>query len=67
MALGARVFYAMFIWAQKFCITEFYERLIEHFWENKPERRLKWIRWSLLFTFVAAIVTVFAECHPTHK
>jgi len=65
MVLGARVFYAVFIWMQKFCITEFYRRLVEHIWIRSYEVGLAAIRWSLLGTFLAAIVTVFAECRPT--
>ncbi|KAI5858948.1 hypothetical protein BZA05DRAFT_414699 [Tricharina praecox] len=67
MVLGARVMYAAFLWSQKFCITEFYVRLTEHFWEKGYELGLRIMRWSLLVTFLAATISVFGECRPGHK
>ncbi|KAL7273828.1 hypothetical protein RUND412_003294 [Rhizina undulata] len=64
VVLAARVAYAGFIWSQKFCITVFYKRLIP-FDELGPG--LKAIRWSLLVTFLATVISVFAECRPTEK
>ncbi|KAI5797586.1 hypothetical protein EDC01DRAFT_650530 [Geopyxis carbonaria] len=67
VVLAARVFYPAYIWSQKFCITEFYVRLTTHLYERNYRIGLKMIRWSLLVTFLAVVVTVFAECQPTHK
>jgi hypothetical protein len=55
------------LWSQKFCITEFYVRLTEHFREEANDWALKFMRWGLLATFLAAVVSVFEECRPGHK
>ena len=55
------------IWFQKFCITEFFVRLTEHFWERSYEIGLRIIRWGLLATLLGAVVSVFAECSPSHR
>lgn len=59
--------HASSIWSQKFCITEFYKRLTVHFWGDGYDKGLKTIRWSLLVTFIAAVISIFAECRPSHK
>lgn len=55
------------IWSQKFCITEFYKRLTVHFWDKGYDLGLKIIRWSLLVTFAAVVISIFAECTPADK
>ncbi|KAH8151399.1 uncharacterized protein LAJ45_04602 [Morchella importuna] len=67
LVLAARVWYAVFIWSQKFCITEFYKRLTVHVWDRHYEIGLKVLRWSLLVTFAAAVISIFAECRPSYK
>ncbi|KAA8913740.1 hypothetical protein FN846DRAFT_886384 [Sphaerosporella brunnea] len=67
MVLGARVTYAAFLWSQKFCITEFYMRLTDGFWERSYEIGLRIIRWSLLATFLASTISIFAYCQPGYK
>lgn len=55
------------LWSQKFCIMEFYVRLTEHFREEAYDSALKFMRWGLMATFLAAVVSVFGECQPVHK
>ncbi|KAF3933965.1 hypothetical protein ABW19_dt0208149 [Dactylella cylindrospora] len=64
IVLAARVFFVVYIWVQKFCITEFYKRLTTQFWRGVYDVGLKVVRWGLLITGVAAVISVFVECQP---
>lgn len=67
LVLGARVVYVAFIWWQKFCITEFHRKLHLSFWNTSYKGVLGAIRWLLVVTFIGAVVSIFAECHPFRK
>jgi hypothetical protein len=41
--------------------------LTDGFWEKSYETGLRFIRWSLLVTFLAATISVFGECQPGYK
>ncbi|EGX52754.1 hypothetical protein TWF173_002197 [Orbilia oligospora] len=62
--LAARVFFAIYIWIQKLCITEFYQRLTTQFWKGVYDVGLRVVRWGLLVTLVGSIVSTFVECQP---
>ncbi|KAK6352156.1 hypothetical protein TWF730_008988 [Orbilia blumenaviensis] len=64
VVLAARVFFAIYVWIQKFCITEFYQRLTTQFWKGVYDVGLKIVRWGLLATLVASIISTFVECQP---
>ncbi|KAE8872179.1 hypothetical protein PTNB73_03638 [Pyrenophora teres f. teres] len=64
MVLGARIFYAMFIWMAKFTVSEFLKRLTERFWKKGYEWGLRGIRIFLALTFVMVIISTLAECRP---
>ncbi|RVD88887.1 uncharacterized protein DFL_003053 [Arthrobotrys flagrans] len=65
--LAARVFFVIYIWIQKLCITEFYQRLTTQFWKGVYDVGLKVVRWGLLVTLMASIISTFVECQPfTH-
>ncbi|KAI5818822.1 hypothetical protein BZA77DRAFT_351531 [Pyronema omphalodes] len=66
LVLGARVSYAAYIFAQKFCITAFYARLTVHFWERRYAIGLKILRYFLLLTFIGYILSIFIAC-PSKK
>lgn len=55
------------IWSQKLCITEFYKRLTVQFWSKEYDCGLKIIRWSLLVTLTASVISIFVECRPSQK
>ncbi|KAF2493151.1 hypothetical protein BU16DRAFT_72705 [Lophium mytilinum] len=64
MVLGARIFYAMFIWVAKLTVAEFLQRLTERFWKRSYDIGLKGIRIFLAATFVAVVISTLAECQP---
>ncbi|EPS37271.1 hypothetical protein H072_9037 [Dactylellina haptotyla CBS 200.50] len=64
VALALRVTFIVYVWIQKFCITEFYHRLTTQFWRGLYDIGLKILRWSLLVTAVASIISTFVECQP---
>jgi uncharacterized membrane protein YuzA (DUF378 family) len=67
LVLATRIFYALFIWMAKWSILEFLKRLVGAFWHTSYEVGLQIIRYFLLATFVAVIISDLAECHPfTH-
>lgn len=65
--LAARVAYAAFIWSQKLCITEFHSKLNLSFWNTSYKGILGAIRWILVVTFLAVVVSIFAECNPFQR
>lgn len=52
----------------KLTISEFFKRLTLQIWKRSYELMLRGIRWFLLATFVAVIISDLAECQPiTHN
>ena len=67
LVLASRIFYALFIWMAKWSILEFLKRLVGAFWHTSYEVGLQIIRYFLLATFIAVVISDLAECHPfTH-
>lgn len=64
MVLGARIFYALFIWTAKFTVSEFLKRMTERFWKKGYEMGLRGIRIFLVVTFLAVIIATLGECQP---
>ncbi|KAF3904658.1 hypothetical protein ABW21_db0207365 [Orbilia brochopaga] len=64
VVLASRVFFTVYIWIQKFCITEFYQRLTTQFWKGLYDVGLRVVRWGLLVTFTACFISTFVECQP---
>ncbi|KAK6338017.1 hypothetical protein TWF696_001487 [Orbilia brochopaga] len=64
VVLASRVFFTVYIWVQKFCITEFYQRLTTQFWKGLYDVGLRVVRWGLLVTFIACFISTFVECQP---
>jgi hypothetical protein len=51
----------------KLTISEFFKRLTLHIWKSSYEIMLRGIRWFLLVTFIAILISDLAECQPiTH-
>ncbi|KAF2403910.1 hypothetical protein EJ06DRAFT_554127 [Trichodelitschia bisporula] len=65
--LGARIFYALYIWIAKFTISEFLKRLTQNHWKQSYNYTLHFIRYFLVATFIAVVIATLAECQPiTH-
>lgn len=64
MVLGARIFYALFIWASKFTVSEFLKRITIRIWKPSYERTLHGIRVFLVVTFIAVMLATLLECRP---
>ncbi|GBF66138.1 hypothetical protein TMEN_8856 [Trichophyton mentagrophytes] len=64
MVLGARIFYAIFIWTAKFTIAEFLGRITAQIWRRSFQYVLQIIRFFLAVTFVAVVITTWTECQP---
>ncbi|KAM5443837.1 hypothetical protein MferCBS31731_001083 [Microsporum ferrugineum] len=64
MALGSRVFYAVFIWTAKFTIAEFLGRITAQIWRRSFQYVLQIIRFFLAATFIAVLITTLTECQP---
>lgn len=64
LVLASRIFYALFIWMAKWSILEFLKRLVGSFWHKSYEVGLQIIRYFLVATFIAVIISDLAECHP---
>ncbi|EEP82315.1 conserved hypothetical protein [Uncinocarpus reesii 1704] len=64
MVLGARIFYALFIWTAKFTVTAFFKRLTAQIWRRSFQHVLVGIRYFLLVTFIAVIIATLTECQP---
>ncbi|CAG8980897.1 hypothetical protein HYALB_00012941 [Hymenoscyphus albidus] len=64
LVLVSRLLYAATLWMLKMTISEFFKRLVSSIWRESYERMLVFIRWFLLVTFVAVVVTDLAECQP---
>lgn len=64
MVLGARIFYALFIWTAKFTITEFLMRITVQIWRRSFKYVLQFIRFFLAITYVAVVIATLTECQP---
>lgn len=64
LVLGARIFYAMFIWISKLTVSEFLKRITIRIWRRSYELTLQGIRVFLFLTFAAVVVSTLAECQP---
>ncbi|KAJ9640965.1 hypothetical protein H2199_005633 [Coniosporium tulheliwenetii] len=64
LVLGARIFYALFIWTAKFTVSEFLKRLTCRFWKRGYEVGLRGIRIFLVVTFFMVVIATLAECQP---
>ncbi|KMP07556.1 hypothetical protein DIZ76_017266 [Coccidioides immitis] len=64
MVLGARIFYALFIWTAKFSVTAFLKRLTDQIWRRSFQHVLLAIRYFLLVTFIAVVLATLTECQP---
>ena len=55
------------LWMLKLTISEFFKRLTLNIWRRSYEWTLQFIRWFLVVTFIAVIISDIAECQPiTH-
>ncbi|KAL1960830.1 hypothetical protein VTO42DRAFT_5813 [Malbranchea cinnamomea] len=64
LVLGARIFYALFIWTAKFTVAEFLRRLTAQIWRRSFQHVLQVIRYFLGITFIAVIIATLTECQP---
>lgn len=55
--------YACRLWMLKLTIVEFFKRLTSNIWTRSHELTLQSIRWFLLFTFIAVVISDLVECH----
>ena len=56
MVLGARIFFAMYIWMSKLTVSEFLKRITIRIWRRSYEVTLQGIRAFLVVTFFAVVV-----------
>ncbi|RDA86093.1 hypothetical protein CP532_1146 [Ophiocordyceps camponoti-leonardi (nom. inval.)] len=64
IVLAGRFFYAATLWILKYAILEFLKRLTDLTWRKSHLVALTMIRWTLVLTFVAVLVSILAECRP---
>ncbi|CAM1511546.1 Fc.00g090590.m01.CDS01 [Cosmosporella sp. VM-42] len=64
LVLASRVFYAATLWILKNTILEFLIRLTGATWERSWQTSLRAIRWILVVTFIAVVISDLAECQP---
>ncbi|OAA47608.1 hypothetical protein NOR_02098 [Metarhizium rileyi] len=64
LVLLSRFFYASTLWTLKYCILEFLKRITDLTWEKSHHTALVAIRWTLLLTFIAVVISDLAECQP---
>jgi hypothetical protein len=67
LVLLSRVLYAATLWILKSTILEFFRRLTDVSWERSYQRALVAVRWTLLLTFVAVVISDLAECQPFYQ
>lgn len=64
LVLGARIWYAVYIWTAKVAILEFVQKIISKSW-TKFYRRGAFVLYAFLaLTLVAVIIATLAECRP---
>ncbi|KAI9674230.1 MAG: hypothetical protein M1817_002048 [Caeruleum heppii] len=66
MVLGSRVMYAAILWIEKWTVCEFFKRITGSFWKRSYEIGIQFLRWFLVVTFIAVVISNFTECRPTH-
>ncbi|KAM4056990.1 integral membrane protein [Hirsutella rhossiliensis] len=66
LTIASRFFYTSTLWIYKYAILEFLTRLTDLTWERSHRSTLFAIRWTLVITFVATLITNLAECRPFH-
>jgi hypothetical protein len=55
------------LWILKNTILEFFRRLTDVSWERSYQHALWGVRWTLILTFIAVVISDLAECQPfTH-
>ncbi|PHH75765.1 hypothetical protein CDD83_4366 [Cordyceps sp. RAO-2017] len=64
LVLASRSFYAATLWVLKYAILEFLKRLTDLTWQRTHQATLVVIRWTLVATFVAVLVSNLVECQP---
>ncbi|KND91147.1 hypothetical protein TOPH_04081 [Tolypocladium ophioglossoides CBS 100239] len=60
--LPGRIFYALFLWTLKLCLLTFYSRFVSILPRGKIA--IKILRWFIILSFCAVVVTTLVECHP---
>lgn len=64
LVLGARIFYAIYIWAVKVAVLEFAQRTIAASWSKFYDKGARIIYTFLGLTLVAVIISTLSECQP---
>ncbi|KAI9814934.1 MAG: hypothetical protein M1826_002139 [Phylliscum demangeonii] len=64
LVLLSRILYAAILWIEKYSIAETLYRLLSHSWRSAYERAVRALRWFLLVTFVAVVLSTIVECRP---
>ncbi|TQS31955.1 hypothetical protein Golomagni_07747, partial [Golovinomyces magnicellulatus] len=64
LVLLSRILYAATLWILKNTILEFFRRLTGVTWERSYQTTLIVIRWILIITFCAVVISDLAECQP---
>lgn len=67
LVLGARIWYAVYIWTAKIAVLEFVQKIISKSWTKFYRRGAIALYAFLAVTLVAVIIATLAECRPfTH-
>lgn len=67
LVLGARIWYAVYIWVAKVAVLEFVQKIISKSWTRFYRRGARLLYVFLAITLVAVIIATLAECRPfTH-
>lgn len=64
LVLGARIWYAIYIWAAKVAVLEFVQKIISKSWTKFYRKGALALYIFLALTFIAVIVATLAECRP---
>ncbi|KAJ6780987.1 hypothetical protein PWT90_07726 [Aphanocladium album] len=64
LVLLSRFFYAATLWILKCAILEFLRRITGITWQRSYQTTLVALRWTLLATFIAVVISDLAECRP---
>ncbi|KAH1278997.1 hypothetical protein KXX33_007092 [Aspergillus fumigatus] len=64
LVLGARIFYAIFIWIAKFTVCEFLKRVAGMIWQRSLRIFLQIIYYFLASTLIAVLIATLVECQP---
>ncbi|EJP64211.1 integral membrane protein, putative [Beauveria bassiana ARSEF 2860] len=66
LVLLSRFFYAATLWVLKCAILEFLRRITGITWQRSYQTTMVALRWTLLATFIAVVISDLAECRPFH-